>query len=429
MGENRLDLLRSEFNFARTVVRRFSQDRVLVAAASLSYTSLLAIVPLFAIAFSTMMAFPVFDGMTQKLLNIILSYAAPHIGGELESYVDRFVSNTSELTVFGVVWLAVTAIMLLSTIESAFNAIWRVEKSRPFGMRLLAYWTTLTLGPLLMGAGLSFSTALFAVNNFEALGVNLSFVREFGLRLLPFVFAAAGFAILYVALPNRRVPFRYAILGAGVAAVMFELLKAGFGLYLANAGTFESLYGSLAALPVFLIWMYLVWAVVLFGAIVAATRPEWLAARRAEEFGPLTPARALLRALQVIGKLLDAADRGETVPERELLDATGGDGAGLGAVLARLEDSGVIARTEADEPVVMRDLDGFTVSQLYTALGYGPGEPFLDEDEDPAWTGPVAELVAEYNVARDETLGVKVKDVISRTRQTRAKPHVVGERA
>ncbi len=213
MGNSRLDTLQNELTFVRTVVRRFSQDRVLVAASSLSYTSLLAIVPLFAIAFSVMMAFPVFDGLTQQLLSIVLSYAAPHIGGELENYVDTFVSNTSQLTVLGVVWLAVTAIMLLSTIESAFNAIWRVEKSRPIGTRIFAYWATLTLGPLLMGTGLSVSTAAFAMNNFQALGVDLGFVREFGLRLMPFVFAVGGFTILYLALPNRRVKWRYAVLG------------------------------------------------------------------------------------------------------------------------------------------------------------------------------------------------------------------------
>ena len=428
MSSNRLDMVKSELTFVRTVVRRFSQDRVLVAASSLSYTSLLAIVPLFAIAFSVMMAFPVFDGMTAQLLNIVLSYAAPHIGGELENYVDRFVSNTSQLTVLGVIWLAVTAVMLLSTIESAFNAIWRVEKSRPIAMRLLAYWTTLTLGPLLMGAGLSLSTVAFAMNNFQTLGVDLGFIREFGLRLMPFLFAAGGFTILYLALPNRRVKFRYAFLGAAVASVMFELLKSGFGFYLSHAGTFESVYGSLAALPVFLIWMYLVWAVVLFGAIVAATRPEWLAARRAEEFGPLTPARALLRALQVIGKLLQAGRDGETVSEQGLLDVTGGDGAGLGAVLARMEESGILARTEEDSPVIMRDLDSFTVSDLYIALGYGPGKPHRDAEDDPRWTEPLAELVDAYNTARDDTMGTLVKALVAEAQAAETPPRVVSDR-
>ncbi|MEK9832813.1 MAG: YihY family inner membrane protein [Rhodospirillaceae bacterium] len=425
MDEERLRRLADELQFARTVVRRFSKDRVLVAAASLSYTSLLAIVPLFAIAFSVMMAFPVFDGMTQQLLSIVLSYTAPHVGGELETYVDRFVSNTSELTTLGVVWLAVTAVMLLSTIEAAFNAIWRIEKSRPLGMRLIAYWTTLTLGPLLLGTGLSVSTA-FAMNSFMPLGLDFGVVRNFFLRMLPFLFAVGGFAILYLALPNRRVVVRYALLGALVAGILFEALKALFGVYIQNAGTFESVYGSLAALPVFLIWMYLVWAVVLFGAIVAATRPEWVAARRAEEFGPLTPSRALLRALQTIGCLLAASRTSTPVGEDRLLDVTGGDGAGLGLVLARLQDSGFVARTDDDRPVLIRDLDGVSVADLYLALGYGPGAPFLDEDEDPRWTEPLAALIDAYNRARDETMGTLVKDLIAGAAD--AGPRVVSDR-
>jgi membrane protein len=428
MDEKRLKRLTDELQFARTVARRFSQDRVLVAAASLSYTSLLAIVPLFAIAFSVMMAFPVFDGMTQQLLSIVLSYTAPHIGGELETYVDRFVSNTSELTTLGVVWLAVTAVMLLSTIETAFNAIWRIEKSRPLGMRLIAYWTTLTLGPLLLGTGLSVSTA-FAMNNVMPLGLDFGVIRNFALRMLPFLFAVGGFAILYLALPNRRVGVRHALLGALVAGILFEVLKAVFGLYLQNAGTFESVYGSLAALPVFLIWMYLVWAVVLFGAIVAATRPEWLAARRAEDFGPLTPARALLRALQTIGCLLASSHENQMVDEDRLLDATGGDGAGLGLVLARLQSSGYLARTDEDQPVLVRDLDGVTVADLYIALGYGPGAPYLDDDEDPRWTVPLAELIAAYNAARDETMGTLIKDMIADAAAGGDGPRVVSDRS
>lgn len=428
MDEKRLKRLTDEFQFARTVVRRFSKDRVLVAAASLSYTSLLAIVPLFAIAFSVMMAFPVFDGMTQQLLSIVLSYTAPHIGGELETYVDRFVSNTSELTTLGVVWLAVTAVMLLSTIETAFNAIWRIEKSRPLGMRLIAYWTTLTLGPLLLGAGLSVSTA-FAMNNFMPLGLDFGVIRNMALRMLPFLFAVGGFAILYLALPNRRVGVRYALLGALVAGILFEALKAVFGIYLQNAGTFESVYGSLAALPVFLIWMYLVWAVVLFGAIVAATRPEWLAARRAQDFGPLTPSRALLRALQTIGCLLAASRENQTVDEDRLLDATGGDGAGLGLVLARLQGSGYLARTDEDQPVLVRDLDGVTVADLYIALGYGPGAPYLDDEEDSRWTAPLADLIAAYNAARDETMGTLIKDLIVDASAGGDGPRVVSNRS
>jgi membrane protein len=425
MDGERLSRLHDEFQFLRTVARRFVKDRVLVSAASLSYTSLLAIVPLFAIAFSVMMAFPVLDGMTQKLLGIVLSYTAPHVGGELEGYVDRFVSNTSQLTALGVIWLTVTAVMLLSTIESAFNAIWRVEHARPMGMRLLAYWTTLTLGPLLLGAGLSLSTAVFAMSNFSALGVDLHGLRSFGLRLLPFLFAAGGFVILYLALPNRRVAFRHAVLGGLAASVLFELLKAGFGVYVRHAGTFESVYGSLAALPVFLIWMYLAWAVVLIGAVVAATRPEWMAARRAADFGPLTPSRVLLRALQVMGTLLAAGCANEKVDETRLLTATDGDGQALSVVLARLQDAGYVARTEADQPVLARDLDGVTVADLHTALGYGPGDPYRDEDTDPRWSEPLAELIEAFEVARQEALGASVRDLVLAAEKAAETPRVV----
>jgi membrane protein len=295
-------------------------------------------------------------------------------------------------------------------------------------MRLIAYWTTLTLGPLLLGAGLSVSTA-FAMNNFMPLGLDFGVIRNMALRMLPFLFAVGGFAILYLALPNRRVGVPYALLGALVAGILFEALKAVFGIYLQNAGTFESVYGSLAALPVFLIWMYLVWAVVLFGAIVAATRPEWLAARRAEDFGPLTPSRALLRALQTIGCLLAASRDSQMVDEDRLLDATGGDGAGLGLVLARLQSSGYLARTDEDQPVLVRDLDGVTVADLYIALGYGPGAPYLDDEEDPRWTAPLADLIAAYNAARDETMGTLIKDLIADASAGGDGPRVVSDRS
>ena len=136
---------------------------------------------------------------------VALSFAAPHTGVDVETYLDRFVANTSNLTVLGVVWLAVTAIMLLSTIESAFNAIWRVDSPRPLMMRLIAYWTTLTLGPLLLGAGLSLSTVFFTTGNLSVLGIEPGVAFGGLARVLPFVFAAIGFTVIYLALPHRRV--------------------------------------------------------------------------------------------------------------------------------------------------------------------------------------------------------------------------------
>lgn len=403
--------LRAEASFVATVARRFASERILVAAASLSYTSLLALVPLIAISFSVLTAFPAFDGIAARIIGLILTYAAPGSDDQVATYLDQFASNTRSLTGLGIVWLAVTAIMLLSTIEAAFNAIWRVEVPRAIAMRLVAYWTALTLGPFLIGAGLSLSTAVFAMRNVSALGVDLSGAREGVLMLLPFLLAVAAFSVLYIALPNRRVPWRNAVLGAAVAAALFEALKAGFGLYITHAGTFENVYGSLAAIPVFLIWTYLAWAVVLFGAVVASTRPEWLASRRARDFGPMTPARCLLRALQAMEAMRTAARDRRMMDEATLLEAVNGDGAGLGQALTRLQEAGFVARTEEDCPVLMRDLDGVTVADIYDALGHAPGE--LPRD-DARWAAALSTLLQEFRSARHRAMDEPVTSLLDR---------------
>jgi membrane protein len=247
------DFVSAEFGFARTALARFRQERGLVIAASLSYTSLLALVPLIAISLSILSAFSAFTEIENMLVSLALQFVAPHASADVQTYLDRFVANTRNLTALGIVWLAVTAIMLLSTIEAGFNAIWRVDSPRPLIKRLIAYWTTLTLGPLLLGAGLSLSTVIFASGNLSALGIG-SAVPVGGLvKVLPLVFAAIGLTVFYLALPHRRVEWRHALLGGVIAALLFEGLKVLFGLYISRAGTFESVYGSLSALPVFLI--------------------------------------------------------------------------------------------------------------------------------------------------------------------------------
>jgi membrane protein len=292
------------------------------------------------------------------------------------------------LTALGIVWLAVTAIMLLSTIEAGFNAIWRVDSPRPLIKRLIAYWTTLTLGPLLLGAGLSLSKVIFAAGNLSSLGIGSAVPLGGLVRVLPFTFAAIGLSVFYLALPHRRVEWRHALLGGVIAALLFEGLKVLFGLYVSQAGTFESVYGSLSALPVFLIWMYLSWAVVLFGAAIAAARPEWRAARMtAAHGGALTPARCLLRALQVIDLLHTTGHAGGTADNDMLLAAAAGDGDALATVMTRLHSAGYIARTDADSAVLIRDLDDFTLHDLYRALGYAIDTFDPESTADTPWAG------------------------------------------
>ena len=413
-GERRPHFVAAEIGFALAALARFREERGLVIAASLSYTSLLALVPLIAISLSILSAFPAFTDIENRLVDSALGFIAPYAGIDVQTYLDRFVANTSNLTALGIVWLAVTAIMLLSTIEAAFNAIWRVDSPRPLMMRLVAYWTALTLGPLLLGVGLSLSTALFAAENFSALGLDAVIPVGGLVRLVPFVFAAVGLTVLYLALPHRRVEWRHALLGGLVAAFLFEGLKLLFGLYISRVGTFESVYGSLSALPVFLIWMYLGWAVVLFGAAIAAARPEWLAARMsAAHGGALTPARCLLRALQVIDLLHTSGEAGAAVDNEMLLTVVSGDGDALAEVMTRLNNTGYIARTDADKAVLIRDLDDFALHDLYQALGYAIDTFDPESAAETPWAGELATLLAQAEEAGRGALSLSVRQFLN----------------
>lgn len=410
------DFFSAELGFARTALARFREERGFVIAASLSYTSLLALVPLVAIALSVLSAFPAFDAVKVQLIDLALTYAAPHAGVDVLTYLDEFVANTSNLTALGIVWLAATSIMLLATVEGAFNAIWRVESPRPLMMRLVAYWTTLTLGPLLFGAGLSLSTVLFAAGNLSALGIDLGIDAGGLVRLVPVVSAAVGLTVVYLALPHRRVEWRHALLGGIVAALLFEGLKVLFGIYIQRVGTFQSVYGSLSTLPVFLIWMYLAWAVVLFGAAIAAARPEWLAARwSATHDGPLTPARCLLRALQVIDLLHTAARYGRTADNEKLLAAASGDGEALATVMTRLHEAGYVVRSDTDTAVLIRDLDETTLHDLYRALGYAIDSFDPAIASDTPWADELAALLTQTEEAGRSALSPTIKQLLAKT--------------
>ncbi len=397
--------------FTRYAAGRFATRQTLRVAASLSYTSLLALVPLAAIAVAVMSAFPVFDTAQSELGDLIFTYVAPHAGDQVQQYLDRFVGNTGQLTTVGVVGLAVTTLLLLSTIESAFNVIWGVTEPRALVTRLIAYWTTVTLGPLLLGAGISLSTYLFAAGLGGGIDLGIGGAREAMIGTLPVLLTAVGLTVLYVALPARKAEWHHALVGALVAAILFETLKKGFGLYVGAAGNFTSIYGPLAALPLFLMWMYFAWAVILFGAVIAAAWPEWQALRR-DTAAPATPARQMLRAVLVLQMLRDAGRDGHGLTDEQLLKQTGGSNTALGAVLAGLRARGFVARTEVGNLVLARDLDGVTLHEVRDALDLGLGDLDSSDVADAAWHGGFDRIMREWRDADIAVLSMPVKTLM-----------------
>ncbi len=247
--------------FVTQVLRQFTSKHCLMAAGSLSFATLLALVPFAAIGLAVFAFFPAFAQTGQIVSQFIFTSFAPHIGEGVLVYFGQFLANAQQLAAPGVIILIITAMMLLFEIESIFDSIWEVHTKRPWMARLMAFWMLPTLGPLLLGIGLSVIQYLVG--------------DEISASVLPVMLEIAGFTLLYYALPQPAVNLRHAAIGGFIAGLMFEAAKAGFGFYIQNFNSYEAIYGALSALPVFLIWLYVSWAVALFGAVVTAELPKW----------------------------------------------------------------------------------------------------------------------------------------------------------
>lgn len=251
------------------VVRRFGTDRLLRHAAALAFSSLLALAPMAAIVLSLFSLFAGFEEMAVNLENFIYQFLLPAAGDELKMYFADFADQAGKLTLFGLLFFLLTALILLASIEQSFNDIWRVEKGRPFPARLTVYWAMLSLGPFLMGGSLTLSTYLLSLS----IG-NSGELHSLGLSILPFVLQVLAFLMLYLIMPNVRVSIVHGLTGALVAAVLFEVTKGLFSRYIANYANYDVVYGALSTLPILLIWVYLSWVVTLIGAELVAVLQE-----------------------------------------------------------------------------------------------------------------------------------------------------------
>jgi len=341
------------------VWRRFAQERGLQTAASLTYTTLLSLVPLFTVALAMSTAFPVFDEAVEALQEFVFENFLPDARGvdTIAEQITSFTANAGRLTAIGIGFFAVTAVMLMLTIEDAMNGIFKVQRSRSLLQRVLMYWAVLTLGPVLIGVSLSMTS--FAVG--ASLGaVNLDILAEAMLRVLPFVFTCAALMLLYSVVPYRHVPWRHALAGGILAAIAFEAAKRGFALYLARFPTYALIYGAFATIPIFLVWVYVSWLVVLAGAALTAMLPAYHLAERKS-----VPGADFADALAVLGALARAHADGRAVSLRRLIAQLRLMPHRCESILERSRRLGWAARTESDGWVLARDADSIRVADLY----------------------------------------------------------------
>lgn len=258
-------------DFSYFLVKRAQNDTILRVASSLSYTSLIAMVPVLAIALAIFSAFPVFNDVRQQVQEIIINNVVPDAGQDINMYFTQFINAAAKLTTIGVIGIILTAILLLSTIENSFNFIFKVTRPRRFTTKITLYWTIITLGPLLLGVA-------FSMKGYVAFSDVLQSIPELNVMLgtiLPFLLTWLVLTSVYVFVPNKRVGFLNAVAGAFVALCLFWLLRNGFSLFFVKNSTYKTLYGAVAAVPMMLIWMYLYWAAVIFGAVFTAALEEY----------------------------------------------------------------------------------------------------------------------------------------------------------
>ncbi|MDX1374326.1 MAG: YihY family inner membrane protein [Burkholderiales bacterium] len=385
--------------FVGALGHRFVDDHGVQTAGSLTFTTLLSLVPLLTVALSLATAFPVFREGTAALEAYVVGNFLPEASGvkAIAEQINEFTSKAGQLTAIGLAFLAVTAIMLMLTIDESMNRVFRVQRRRPLGQKLLMYWGVLTLGPVLIGMSLSLTT--FVVG--ASLGwLRMGTLAQDALRLVPFLFTWAALTLIYLVVPYRRIVLWHALVGAFCAGVAFELTKRGFALYLQKFPTYALIYGAFATIPIFLLWVYLSWLVVLVGATITAMLPAF-GVDDSDRRRP--PGRELEDALAVLGGLARAQEAGEAVPLTRLARRIRRMPHRCEEVLARCAALGWAVPTERDAWLLSREADSIRVADVYRA--------FVLQPEALSGEGPP---LAEHWKHVDADLSMNLKDIAQR---------------
>jgi len=347
--------------------QRFVEDRCLQTAGALSFTTVFALVPLTAAVLGVLAAFPGFAGWREQLTHWVFENFVPAAGDTVQGYLTQFADNASQATAVGILVLLFSAVSLMMSIEDAFNRIWRVQVARRAGARFIVYWTALTLGPLLLVAALAVSSYAFALPFIDAAEAQFS-IKARVLAMLPFLLVWSALVAAYAVIPNRSVRLRHSLFGALVAAALFELAKRGFALYAIRYASYQQVYGALAMVPIFIFWIYLSWAIVLFGASLTASlnafdyRPASLRLPRGYELVGLLRVLSRFVGAHRAGRGLHSVDLCAAEPflTDDLLQRYLGD-------LHRID---LIRRGETGEWVVVRDLATVRLLELVEEGSY-----------------------------------------------------------
>ena len=364
----RRDLARFPWrNTALTLRERFREDRLGETASSLTFTTVMALVPLFTVALAIFSALPAFANLETSVEKWLIQSLVPsEIARSVLKYLHQFSSKAGQLGWLGAGVLLATALALILTIDRKLNDIWRVRELRPFSQRVLTYWGVLTLGPLLLGGSISLTTYLFTASN----GVAAGYVWL--LDLFEYLVVVVALASLYYFVPNAKVRWSHAFIGGLLMAIGLEVVKRLLAVYIKATPTFSAVYGAFATVPILLVWLYMAWLIILFGAVMVAYLPSLLrgVSRRNDQAG-----WDYQLAIDILSLLHHAKQSiaGVGVPglsADDLASALRIDALALEKPMAALTALDWVGRLDEDEPryVLIADLARMPLAPLVDAL-------------------------------------------------------------
>ena len=349
-------MIEAVWDFFKLLVKNYSEDGCQSTAAALTYQTLFAVVPLLTITYTVLEAFEAFSGVGDVLQDFVFDNVVPESVSVVQEYIQQFSSQAMSLSGPSLIVVGITAFLMMHTIEKSFNDIWRIREPRQGFQRILMYWAILTLGPVLMFLGLASTTYLFSLPIITGVGAS----KLFG--VVPLVLSTVFFTLMYVAVPNCQVPLRHGVIAAAVVAVGFELVKHLFGSVMAMTD-FAVIYGTYAAVPLFLIWLYVSWTIVLFGAELNKNMGLFRSQRSPQMEPPL------VQILIILHEFFRCHRLGEVVTDRTITSLSHRvDMQAWHDYKSRLLTLGLIRVVEKGGLVLSKDLNEVTLWSLYRDL-------------------------------------------------------------
>ena len=386
--------------FIRFVLYRFEADRCRESAGSLTYTTLFAIVPMLTVFLVIVSSIKALEPARQQMQTWIYSNFLPKTSIAFDKALNAFTENSSNLTIIGILFLFVTTVLMLSSIELAFNRIWRVRQARGGIVGFMRYWTIISLGPIILGTAFVLSSTVTSMNILSNSVAGYQFDFAYVLLFISFTLTCLGFSLLYWTIPNRSVPIKSAVIAGIFSGVVFELLKNLFGFIMSNFTSYQLVYGAFAALPVFLLWIYTSWIVVLLGVQISY-------AITAFHSDKTTKRHPILMLLDVLELFHQKQKLGGTVSDREAMDILGrGEIGKWPYFIELLEKQNLITRTDSNEYVLIRNLEQVDLWQFVKNLPYAL--PHRSELNDSTPNDHVMQIVGSTLAESDAYLAQKL---------------------